>query len=347
MKNNYFIRKAGALLLLVFIGCRAEAQNAGQVLKELKSLEIPHTPSNVLLDNAPTSIEHYNTVQAISLGIINDFLTSNSFAVQVVPFWFLKHAGYDDLRYYGFKSGDTTSYNPLSQLRQIAISAAYVKDQFNDAVIDQGSFGFRTRILQFKNKVQRRDYLTYRRDIFTQVQSFADMTALNRNLKLSDFNIESNFQVADQPSIFSLDLSGALAYGGPRATFDDDAAITRAGIWTTAALQTGMGKSKDSHISIVFLARWLHTDTDSFFLTSFDNSLDLGVKAELRYRMGTISFEYINRDNEDSEESYQRYNGIISYSLSPEFGIVGTFGENFTKDKSLALLGISWKIQPK
>ena len=164
--------KPHVLAALLFATTFCWSQESNKI--SFDNLEVPNTPAFILLDEAPTTIQRPNSTRAFALDLLQD-VTSNGFlgnmAIEVTPFWMIKHTNMTPEKFYGIKkSGDkNSSQNGFSKLRQASVSAAYMKSE--DSVTNL-SFGVRATLFEIKRKTNIEAY----KKALTETQVFGIVT---------------------------------------------------------------------------------------------------------------------------------------------------------------------------
>ena len=145
------------VLILIFtfltFGLLAQ-ENPGEI--SLNNLDVPDSPAFILLDEAPSTIQRPNSSRAFGLSLLQDVATDgvlSDIAVEVTPFWMMKHPKMNALRFYGVD--DNLKQNPFSKLRLATVSAAYMRD--SDSVVNV-AIGARTTVFELKRQSDVLDY---------------------------------------------------------------------------------------------------------------------------------------------------------------------------------------------
>ena len=140
------------------------------------SFEIPNSPAFILLDEAPTTIQRPNSTRAFALDLLQDVQDDGvleNIAVEVTPFWLIKHKSMNPQKFYGIREaadGKAEGYNPFAKLKLASISAAYVNS--GDSIVNF-SLGVRTTLIEIKRKEDIQAY----KDALSETQRFLSNTA--------------------------------------------------------------------------------------------------------------------------------------------------------------------------
>jgi hypothetical protein len=152
--------------------------------------------------------------------------------------------------------------------------------------------------------------------------------------------------IVNQKPIFSWDLAAAYASYG----INDSAWKSgRFGIWTTLSsyipLAIGNEKVNKNYFNLNFLVRYL---TDNYQLDakgaiSKNNNLDIGGKIAFELDKVSIGVESLKRYSNGIANPQNRTVGVISYKVSDNIYLNGSFGKNFDfPNKLISQLGINW-----
>lgn len=150
--------KKACTILAIFLLHFSWAQDGNGDKKEKEisfdNLEVPNTPAFILLDEAPTSVQRPNSTRAFALDLLQDVTedgTLGNIAIEVTPFWMIRHTNVTPEKYYGIKTGEdgSVSQNFFSKLRLASVSAAYMKSADS---ITNISVGVRTTLFEIKRK---------------------------------------------------------------------------------------------------------------------------------------------------------------------------------------------------
>lgn len=158
-------------LLFTFHGFSQDSLNVN-----FESFEIPNSPAFILLDEAPTSIQRPNSTRAFALDLLQDVTDDGvleNIAVEVTPFWLIKHNSMNPKKFYGIRDANaegTEGFNPFAKLKLASISAAYVNS--GDSIVNF-SVGVRTTLIEIKRKEDIQAY----KDALSETQRFLSNTA--------------------------------------------------------------------------------------------------------------------------------------------------------------------------
>jgi hypothetical protein len=148
------------ILITIFLAVNlAWAQEDNTI--SFDNLEVPNTSAFILLDEAPTSIQRPNSTRAFAIDLLQDVADDGmlqNIAVEVTPFWMVKHKSTTPQKFYGLRStsgSEAIRQNPFAKLRLASLSAAYIKSA--DSIINV-SVGVRTTVFELKRNSDIKAY---------------------------------------------------------------------------------------------------------------------------------------------------------------------------------------------
>lgn len=155
-----------AFVILICIVCKGQDNQTNITLSDL---ETPNSPSFILLDISPSSIEKPTTPKAFSTSIINSINQSNgaipsNFAMEFSPYWFIKHTKLTPHKYFGITEDEKS--RPFSSVRNFSISIATVSRSKEDSLMNMATnniaIGFKLTLVAIRSKknIQRIDSLS-------------------------------------------------------------------------------------------------------------------------------------------------------------------------------------------
>ena len=166
-------------ILAIFLLQLSYAQDVNGEKKEKEisfdNLEVPNTPAFILQDEAPTSIQRPNSTRAFALDLLQDVTEDGvlgNIAVEVTPFWMIRHTNVTPEKYYGIitEEDGSVSQNFFSKLRLASVSAAYMKSADS---ITNISIGVRTTLFEIKRQDDIKAYKDRSKD-----KSWSDISDL-------------------------------------------------------------------------------------------------------------------------------------------------------------------------
>jgi hypothetical protein len=328
---------------------------------KIKDLQVPSTPAFILLDAAPTSIEHPTTAKALGLNLINAVQQAGgfptNFGLEVTPFWYTRPKNLTPEFFYGLKEKNGVwKNNPFGQAKFSAFSLASVNK--TDSITKKNSnfisIGFHSTLINIPRKGtvdKLNNYLSELRDqidslniIFAGQPADVQQEILNKIAKLKNPPAENILKLMEQKPLFT--LGAAIGYATAFEDNDvDNRSQGRFGGWLTASLSLPLDEENTNYFNLLALGRYL----DNNYLMVEGKSTtyaDFGGKGEFQFKRFWIGYELIKRfDQSNSKFNTSRSAGLIKFKISDNIYINGTFGKNFGKSNNLiALLGINFGI---
>lgn len=127
---------------------------------QLKDLYIPTSPAFSLLDISTSTIERPATAKVFALSIANAVGQSQgipkSYAVEIAPFWFLRHPKMNVFKHYGINAGNPTKQNIFYGLKNTSISLGTTsKDSSANNPLNVTYIGYsiKSNIINVRNKM--------------------------------------------------------------------------------------------------------------------------------------------------------------------------------------------------
>jgi hypothetical protein len=339
----------------------------------LKNIDVSSSPSQMLLDNAPSIIVVQPYVKAYNVNVNN----IDDFSFDFTPLLIDKK--FKGWEYYGYYD-NFERYDPLNNLLKATFSLS-VKKETN---YSNATLGFRTNVItvynikkdkmkeefeKFQTDLSKADSLAQKKaekelnEKYTQLMAncqgnteceggiYKERLEKEEELKtiyIEEFSKISNFdpyKTLNHP-LFSLDIAAAYNHIFNDTEFSDNHS-GRLGIWSTLKFSKPLDtKTYKSFVNAFLFSRYIK---DNYFfdkdsqLYSKKNFMDYGGRLQLEFNKFSFSYEFIKRDGDFSDE---RSVGLITYRINENLYLNGGFGKNFEgiKGNSFTLLGIAWGI---
>lgn len=338
----------------------------------LKNIAVSSSPSQMLLDNAPSIIVVQPYVKAYNININN----INDFSFDFTPLLIDKK--FKGWEYYGYYD-NFKRYDPLNNLLKATFSLSVKKDNnYSNATM-----GFRTNVItiyDIKKDEMREEFEKLKTNL-----NIADNKALQRaenevnkkyaqrmsecqdnqcqdkvveerqneiqelkTLYLPEYLGNSNFdfqKVLNNPML-SLDVAAAYNHIFLDNKFSDNFQ-GRIGAWATLKFSKPLDtKDYNSFLNVFLFSRFIN---DNYYfekdelLYSQKDFMDFGGRLQLEFKRFSFSYEFIKRGGDVIDE---RSVGLITYKLNENLYVNGGFGKNFEgiNGSSFTLLGIAWGI---
>lgn len=374
MKNIIFF-------IFVFLSFGLFAQeNPGEI--SLNNLDVPDSPAFILLDEAPSTIQRPNSSRAFGLSLLQDVATDgvlSNIAIEVTPFWMMKHPKMNALRFYGVD--ENLKQNPFSKLRLATVSAAYMRD--SDSVVNV-AIGARTTVFELKRQSDVSDYKNMYNSIeqllYSALDYMDEYEQTNPEPEREDFETEAAYivslqsyrearaqyvrereaqvgvditknaetfqKILNRKPALALDVAAAYNHRFLSNEFNNNG-FGRLGIWSTLSASTFLDKRPSSYNYVNLYGFFRYLRDGSLPIPTSDsndrfNAFDIGVKAELEFEKLVVGYEYISRSGDI--EGY-RSAGSIKYQIFQDIFVTGTFGNNFAEqDDLITFFGIQWGV---
>lgn len=341
----------------------------------LKNIAVSSSPSQMLLDNAPSIIVVQPYVKAYNVNVNN----TDDFSFEVTPL--LINNQFKGWEYYGYYD-DFKRYNAFNNLLKATFSLSVKKeDDYSNATL-----GFRTNLITVygsKKDTIKKEFNTFRKG-YEDIEQWAEDRAeaklqekydllakeceqkpdvdkcisdlaeqknieaqklkadfMNEDLKISDFDF---YKVLNNP-LLSLDVAAAYNHVFEDKEFSNNYQ-GRVGAWATLKFSQPLNKNYDNFINAYLFSRYLkdnhyfNSDTQLF---SNMNFVDYGARLQIEFKKFSLSYEFIKREGDLSDE---RSVGLVTYKINENIYLNGGFGKNFEgiNGNSFTLLGIAWGI---
>lgn len=159
--------------------------------------------------------------------------------------------------------------------------------------------------------------------------------------------IRDNVKQLSAVPLFSLDAAFAYSDAIPENTYSEKR-FNRNGFWLNGALSAFHTNDSDN-LSIIACYRYLSTNiATNEDITEFSKqqSYDLGLKLEYKYKELTIAVEHLKRSFSEGEiEDTERTVGILQYRINDNLYLTGSYGKNFGEENNLfSLFGLNWNF---
>ena len=355
MKKIFLVALSG----LIFSSARAQEK---QDTLSLEDFEMPNSPGFTLLDKAPSVIERPNSTKAFIVSTLSNLAQSTAipknFAVEVTPFWYLKHNNMTALKYSGWNI-KKQKQNIFGELKKASFSAALVttSDTLSEFAQNNIAFGFRSTIISLRSSSQMEKIIelnkasaAYLRDLpprrkprnmsdsMWKVNEKAFLDSISRNKNVAAEKLRDALR---QRPAFA--LNGAFAYSSffANSSFKSNR-FGRMGAWLT--LNHSINLKKRNYLNYYILGRYIKDGTilENAEYVNKDH-LDIGGKLEFEFKNIVVSYEYISRTTGSVQTT--RSTGNIRYRISDKVFINGAFGKNYGEDNNIiSILGINWGI---
>lgn len=332
---------------------------------KIKDLELPNAPAFAILDYSSTNISAPNTVQALTLSLINATNSAKGFptdyALEFSPYWVFKNKAANFSDYFDKERKEKYS----KPYKNMSISFASVKKD----TIQNLSIGIRTNIFTVnrKEKLKKIDTLEIQLKEFAQllddrlapigVAPPSGSDAYNEYMmnQMNKLEAEKSYatkrkgvydkldEIINMKPIFSIDAAAAYNHFFDQNEFKSGK-FGKLGVWTTLN-ENFLFKNDKNYLCLYQYARFLVSEMNFDTVNNVykkDQSFDLGTKIEFQFDKLSVGYEYIKRL---SESDNYRSVGNIKYKLSDKLTLNGGFGKNFEKtDNLVSFLGVSWGI---
>lgn len=340
----------------------------------LKNIAVSSSPSQMLLDNAPSIISVQPYVKAYNLNLNN----IDDLSFDITPL--LINKKFNGWQYYGYYD-NFERYNSFNNLLKATFSLSVKKEvDYSNATI-----GFRTNVItiysinkdemkknfdifkdslkiknqKFKVKATNEIIKKYKleldectesgdncirnllKDKRHEIQQLA-MKYIDNESDISKFDF---YKVLNNPKL-SLDVAAAYNHVFENKEFSTNYQ-GRMGAWATLKFSQPLDpKTYDSFINAYFFSRYLkdnHYFNNDTQLFSNMNFVDYGARLQVEFKKFSLSYEFIKREGDLSDE---RSVGLVTYKINENLYLNGGFGKNFEgiNGNSFTLLGIAWGI---
>ncbi|GAA3608911.1 capsid protein p24 [Flavivirga amylovorans] len=366
--------KKSLTIMLIICYFTISAQENGKT--DIKSLAPPNSPAFILMDISPSSIVVPDNIQVLAVQTLSAFSNENNtdsnFAIEFQPYWYTKNREVDFFEYNNYKSSkskknitnafDYDRYDIFGDIgKKASISIAYTTGTF-DVFEDNRSYislGAKTRLIKV---VRKNDLLNFKQayddyeNIKTDPSIMAAVAAAQAGQSLQAIKKEPLYKdlreklwtAINKRPLLAIDIASAFSYSvGDENNISDDS-FGRFGLWLSADFAFPITEDNKNYIHIFGVAKYLrdglniNPQTNSSFITT---AYDYGTKIELELNKFSFAYEYLTRNNENSEDE-NRSIGTFRYSINNLFAITGGFGENFSNESgnNIALFGIQFGL---
>lgn len=368
------ILKSTLIAVSLFVSSHLLGQNNYDQLS-IKSFAPPASPAFVLMDIAPSNIVVPDNINAFSLqtlsslGDVQNFLSNNSYAVELQPYWYKTNKNIDFYTYNNLEAvTDTNEKTILKQdifgnvWKQASFSAALMNGTFD--VFEQArsyiSVGGRTKLIKVHRKKSLSEmeekasaYMKFMSgpEVRTEMLNGDPGTLNSRITSLKGFKkVVGELESAlNQKPKFSLDLAVAYSHFLGDQSENLDGEFGRFGAWLSSDWNfTFEGDNNFIHLysTLRYLRDGLNLDGQTGGLTVYD-SFDYGMKFEIELKNFSLAYEYIKRETRDIDNG-ERSMGTLNYKISDDLTIKGGFGKNFiSDDDTVTIFGIQFGMDLK
>lgn len=322
------MRKIVIILLLSLSGSYALAQDKDEDSAiSLKDLYIPTSPAFSLLDISTTTIERPATAKAFALSIANAVGQSQgipkSYAVEVAPFWFLRHPKMNVFKHYGINAAQPTKQNIFYGLKNTSISLGTTSQDSsanNPLSVTYIGYSIKSNIINIRSKMVIKTL-------------YAQNIAINENI-----NIETDEVDSICTEVLGIDPTNEQEYSkcldsithalSPEAR---NAAFLKADSLIEVALKIRPVVSLDAAVasSTAFYANTFsnnnHYRTGGWLTFSFSQALDKGSRYDIaklakakNYFNAYALVRILSEDSTADKQTFTRYN-YFDYGIRAEF----------------------------
>lgn len=366
-----------AIILIFLISNSFFSQDDPVNIKDdngLKNIAVSSSPSQMLLDNAPSIISVQPYVKAYNLNLNN----IDDLSFDITPL--LINKKFNGWQYYGYYD-NFERYNSFNNLLKATFSLSVKKE----ADYSNATIGFRTNVITIYsvNKDEmKKNFESFKNGLKIKNQQFR-VQATNEIIKKykpeldecketgdncirklikdkrdeiqqltmkyidneSDISKFDFYKVLNNPKL-SLDVAAAYNHVFEDKEFSNNYQ-GRMGAWATLKFSQPLDpKTYDSFINAYLFSRYLkdnHYFNNDTQLFSNMNFVDYGVRLQVEFKKFSLSYEFIKREGDLSDE---RSVGLVTYKINENLYLNGGFGKNFEgiNGNSFTLLGIAWGI---
>lgn len=357
--------------IFIFLCLTISAQNDGSV--NIKNFAPPNSPAFALMDISPSSISVPENIQVLAIQTLsafsNESSTNSNFAIEFQPYWYVKNKKVDFFKYNNFKSSnpapssayDFDRYDIFGDIgKKTSISIAYTTGTFEIFEENRSyiSIGGKTRLI---NVIRKNDLLKFKKTYddykniktnrivsaaFNAAPSGQGVQAIKSTQVYKDLR-EELWNAVNKKPLLAVDLATAFSYSASDEDNINDDDFGRFGLWLSADFAFPITEDNKNYIHIFGVAKYLrdglniNPENNSSFITT---AFDYGTKIELELNKFSFAYEYLTRNNENSEDE-NRSVGTFRYSINNLFAITGGFGENFSNEgDNIALFGIQFGL---
>lgn len=304
-----------SILSLLFLLCGVITFAQGQPLK-ITDLNIPTSPAFVFLDKSPANIERPNNPKALSLSLLG--LNNASGAVEFTPYWFTNRPAYtfeDNVR------------NTSPILQTLALSIATTK--LENATFLSG--GFRTQLFRVYSEKSKQTILSKKAEI---VRELSNGLNINEN-RINELKAELNTLKRNTSFVFEI----AGAYAG---TANDNKTLqaNKYGAWTNIKW-----RPNNFPLDFTALARYTKSFNKDVVTAQDTTYSDVGLNISYAEESFDLQAEWVNRNNKEQANNYNRFVFIANYQILPGTVLVASFGKDFGEVQNIySALGIKFSL---
>lgn len=350
-------------MLFTALGGFAQAKKDNTL--KLSDIQLSNAPAFNILDISPSSIQRPASTKAFTTNVLSNLTNGipQNYAMEVTPFWFMKHPHLNTSGYMGINTPDTftsgkVKYNQniFNSLKFASVSAALVnKDSSTNAgrlANHNLGFGVQTTVLAVYRQTDLKNIyekaLRWKQAINTPgagPSTGADLNTFEANTQPL---IDSLKEALKAKPLFSIDFAGATNIAFDSNTIKSNR-LNRTGLWLNFNLSLPLvANSNDNYFNLSGVTRYIFAkdslnDNKQYIKTNY---FDFGAKAEFSFRNLSLAYEYIRRTSSAATVTASfRSVGLIQYKLSDGLFLTGAFGQNFGVNNNLfTALGLTWGI---
>jgi len=308
------------ILLLIPISLLTLSSYAQEGVVNLNNLIVPTSPGFVILDKSPASIEKPVSPKTFGVSVLR-LLKQNEGGLDFTPYWFWNHPNLTFKNYIDNRSPILQTLN-LSLAASQGDSASYL------------SAGVRTHLLRIFSKDKISDINAIEQDIITALSTDPDNLDLEELTRLKD----KLAALTAEPRL-SMELAGAMAGFSADNKFAH-LANKRYGAWLNVAYRP------NDKVPLNLLGVFRYTKAINGSIKSSDSTLiDYGIAASYQQQKFDIQLEYVNRNDVENHEHYNRLALVGNYVVANNVVVVASFGKNFAETENIiALFGVKFGI---
>lgn len=311
--KNFFL----SLIPLTLLTVSSYAQE-GTI--DLNNLIVPTSPGFVILDKSPASIEKPVSPKTFGISVLR-LLKQNEGGLDFTPFWFWNHRNLTFKDYINNRSPIIQTLN-LSVAASQGDSASYL------------SAGIRTHLLRVFSKDKISEIAAKESEIVMALATDPDSLDLDALSRLKN----ELAALTAEPRL-SVELAGAMAGFSADNKFSH-LANNRYGAWLNIAYRP------DDKVPFNLLGVGRFTKAINGSIKGGDSTLiDYGIAASYQQQKFDIQLEYVNRNDVENHEHYNRLALVGNYVVANNVVIVASFGKNFSDvENIIALFGVKFGI---
>lgn len=306
-----------SLILLTLLSVSTYAQES---TIDLNNLLVPTSPGFVILDKSPASIEKPVSPKTFGISVLR-LLKQNEGGLDFTPYWFWDHRNLKFQNYINNRSPILQTLN-LSVAASQGDSASYL------------SAGVRTHLLRIYSKGKINEILAKESDIVTALSTDPDSLDLDELTRLKN----EIAALTAEPRL-SIELAGAIAGFSADNKFSH-LSNNRYGAWLNIAYRP----NDKTPFNLLGVFRYTKAINGSVINTD-STLIDYGIAASYQQPKFDIQLEYVNRNDIENHEHYNRLALVGNYVVANNVVIVASFGKNFAEAENIiALFGVKFGI---